>query len=528
MRSSSDIASAPCTDAAGLAGGRLRAALAAACALLGLLALGDKPLDVLALADKPLAWAVGPAATGATGARKAERLEPCHVEGAGEELRCATYPVWEDRAARRGRKIGLRVVVLPALGPDPAPDPILFFAGGPGESAVSAGLDLIDDKELRSRRAIVLVDQRGTGRSNPLDCDLYGPGSHLKGGDRKLLAGPVFPPEAVHRCRQQLEKVADLRLYTTAIGMDDIDEVRAWLGYDKVNLVGGSYGTRAAQVYLRRHPRAVRSVVLNAVAPVDEPLPLHHAYAGKRAVDLLFAECAADPACHAAFPRLADELRAVLERVDRGIKVSIADPRTGRAVEVTPDRGLVAEGIRFMMYGNGARQVPLAIHQAYGGDLAQLVNLSIDQRSRLSSALSEGLFFSITCAEDIPFIDDAAAARETAGTLLGDYRIRQQKRACADWPRGSVPSDVHELVRSDVPVLLFSGERDPVTPPEFGARVASRLPNSLHLVMPHGAHGADGPCADRIVRDFLDRASVKGLDTSCLTTPPPTRFVLAP
>jgi pimeloyl-ACP methyl ester carboxylesterase len=465
-------------------------------------------------------------AAAAAPAKRPERLAPCRLEGIEDELRCGTYQVWEDREARRGRKLALNIVVLPALDPHAALDAIVVFGGGPGEAATEAGRSLADDKELRRHRDVLLVDQRGTGKSNPLVCDLYGPDSHDKGGDRRLLAGELFPPAAVRRCRDRLEQVADLKLYTTALAMDDVDEVRAWLGYPQVNLFGSSYGTRAAQVFLRRHPDVVRSVVLDGVVPVDETLPLHTAYAGKRAVDLLFAECAADRACHAAFPHLAAELQAVMERVDRGVKVRLPDPKSGDTFEVTPSRGLIAEGIRFLTYDTGARRLPLAVQLAYEGDMAQLTAIAIDRRAIIDRMLAMGMAFSVTCAEDLPFIDAAAAAQATAGTLLGDYRIREQKQVCADWPRGSIPADAHQLVRSAVPVLLFSGERDPVTPPEFGQRVASQLTNSLHVVFPHSGHGADGPCARGIIDRFLERASVEGLDVSCAAKTPLPRFVV--
>jgi len=501
----------------------LPAILAALAASAGMSASAAAGVSAPATAAAPAAAAPAPAAAPA---RRPARLAPCRLEGIDEELRCGTYQVWEDREARRGRKISLNIVVLPALGPDPAPDAVVFFSGGPGEAATQAGRSLVDDRELRRHRDVLLVDQRGTGRSNPLNCDFYGPGSHATGADPRLLAGELFPPAAVRQCRDRLEQVADLRLYTTALAMDDVDEVRAWLGYPRVDLFGGSYGTRAAQVYLRRHPGVVRCAVLDGVAPVDEVLPLHHAYAGKRAVDLLLAECAADAACHAAYPNLAAELRAVMERVDRGVAVRLPDPRSGGTFTVKPDRGLVAEGLRFLTYDTGARRLPLAVHMAYQGDMAQLVAIALDRRAIIDRSLSMGMLFSVTCAEDLPFISDAAAAQATAGTLLGDYRIREQKRACAEWPRGSIPADAHQLVRSAVPVLLLSGERDPVTPPEFGQRVASQLPNSLHVVFPHSGHGAEGPCARGIVDRFLARASVKGLDVSCAAKTPPPRFVV--
>jgi pimeloyl-ACP methyl ester carboxylesterase len=462
----------------------------------------------------------------AVAAAPADLLKPCQIEGTTERALCGTYEVWEDREARRGRRIGLNVVVLPALEGAATAGTVSLLEGGPGAAATRDAAGFVEQKELRRHRDVLLVDQRGTGKSNPLNCDFYGPGSHSKPADPKLLAGELFPPAAVRQCRDELSKVADLRFYTTALAMDDLDEVRAWLGYGKLDLQGGSYGTLAAQIYMRRHPDSVRSVVLDGVAPPDEPIPLHHAAAGQRAIDLLFGECAADPACHAAFPNLAAELHAVIARADHGITVRIPDPHTGAPVDVTADRGTIAEGLRFMMYGSAARQVPLAVHRAYQGDLAQLVSLAIQRRSELDHLLSMGLNFSVTCAEDLPFIDDATAARETANTMLGDYRVRQQKAVCAVWPRGAIPADERELVHSDLPVLLISGERDPVTPPEFGQRVAKGLPNGLHVVAPHQGHGADGPCANQVVAAFVERASTKGLDTSCLTATPPLHFQL--
>lgn len=473
---------------------------------------------------KPKAETV-PAPLAGTGPVPAVTVRPhsCRVPGLDEEVKCATYAVWEDREGKRGRKIGLNIVILPALGPHPEPDPIFFFGGGPGEGIAGAAPGLAQLKDGRQKRDIVLVDQRGTGRSNTLDCTLYGDPV-----DFRRVAGDLFPIDQVRACRDKLERVADLRLYTTAFGMDDVDEVREWLGYGKINLAGGSYGTRAAQVYLHRHPTVVRSVVLVAVAPLNELLPLHHAYAGQRALDLLVAECAADAACRAAFPNTKEELRAVMERIAKGVKVTVTDPRTKEKVEVEPTLGLVAEGMRFLMYGEGGRNLPLQIHLAHQGDLVPLVQNAIERRLELDEVLAVGMLFSVTCAEDLPFIDDAAAVRETQGTFLRDYRIRQQKAVCEIWPRGRPPADVHELVRSDVPVLLISGERDPVTPPEFGERVAKKLPNSLHVVVPHGSHGGAGDCTDNLIRAFIDRGSVQGLDASCVKQAPPAAFVTSP
>ena len=451
----------------------------------------------------------------------AVRPAPCTIEGVQGEALCATYPVWEDRAAQAGRRIPLHIVILPAVGPDKAPDPVFYLAGGPGQGATTTAAWKSGDTATRQRRDIVLVDVRGTGRSGPLDCDLYDGGT-----DVAKVAAAAFPVPAARRCREELEKKADLRLYTTALSADDLDEVRAWLGYGKVNLHGGSYGTRMAQVYLKRHPESVRTLVLDGVAPLGEPIPLHHAYAGQRAVDFVLADCAADAACKAAFPRLREELQEVFARLDRGVTVEVADPRTGKKSTVRPDRGLVAEGIRFLLYGDRGGNLPREIHRAAQGNLAPLVELAVGRRLGLDGDLATGLMFSITCAEDLPFIDDATAAQKTRGTLLGDYRIRQQKAVCEVWPRGAVSPADREPLRSDAPVLLLSGERDPVTPPEFAERAARGLPNALNVVFAGGGHGADGDCRNRILAAFLDKGSAQGIDASCAREAPPVQFAV--
>lgn len=435
---------------------------------------------------------------------------PCRVPGYEQEVLCATYPVWENRETRQGRRIGLNIVILPALGPNKQPDPLFLFAGGPGEAATE-GAGGLARSDLRQKRDLVLIDQRGAGRSNPLHCSFYG-----KPVDLRRAAGDLFPVEGARRCRDELEKRADLTQYTTAIFADDVDEVRRWLGYGKVNLHGGSYGTDMAQVYWLRHPETVRSVVLIGVASPKRYNPLGHAAAGQRALDLLLAECAAQAECRAAFPDTRADLKAIRERIEKGVAVTVTNTRTGERQEVRPSWGLVAEGIRFLMYGRVAGSLPLQIRKAAQGDLAPLVQMAIERRLGITEGLYWGLTFSVTCAEDLPFITEEMIREKTAGTYLGDYRIRQQKGVCGVWPRGKLAPEAHELVRSDVPVLLISGERDPVTPPDSAAEAAQEMKNRLHVVIPGGSHGGGGECVDGLMRDFIERGSVEGLDVSCV------------
>jgi pimeloyl-ACP methyl ester carboxylesterase len=452
------------------------------------------------------------------------QLQPCKVPGEAREVDafCGTYQVWENRAAKSGRQIGLKVVLLPALSASPKPDAVFFFAGGPGQAASPLAGAFAGDP-LQKERDIVFVDQRGTGEPNRLGCEL---GGHED--DLQSYLGEMFPVDAVRQCREELEKNADLTLYTTDIAMDDIDEIRAWLGYGRINLFGGSYGTRAAQVYMRRHPESVRAAVLSGVAPMDEPLSLSHAANGQRSLDLLLGWCEKDAACHAKFPAIRADLKAMMDRLAKGpVTAEVKHPRTGKPVQVRLSQNLIADGIRWALYnpGSGA-MLPLLIHQAAGGDFRHLGEASVRSRLGAVSGITMGVLFSVTCAEDIPDIDPAELPARTAGSFLGDYRVRQQMGACSVWPRGQAAKGHREALRSDIPVLLVSGERDPVTPPDFGVRAARFLTRGVRVVIPWASHGGDDPCTIRIQRDFIEKGSGEGLDTSCLGKIEMTPFVL--
>jgi pimeloyl-ACP methyl ester carboxylesterase len=438
------------------------------------------------------------------------RPHACEVAGVAGEALCATLPVWENRDAKSGRRIDLNIVILPALSNDHAPDPLFLLHGGPGAAATDLAPSFARHP-VRERRDIVMIDQRGTGGSNPLQCNFFGDPPDLQ-----RLVTSEFPVDQVRACRQRLEKIADLTQYTTAIAMDDIDEARRWLGYGKIDLWGGSYGSMAAQVYLRRHEAGVRAVVLEGVAPVDELIPLHHAAAGQRAIAILFDKCRAEPQCNTAYPHLREDFAAMFQRVRDGAEVTVHD-RLGRSARVRPGVEALAEGIRHRLYGDTGNALAGMIHRAAAGDLAPIVQAAVDAEIALDSQLAEGLLLSVSCAEQLPYITDAMAARETSGTFLGDLRIRDQQAACAQWVRAPVPPDVHTLVRSNVPVLLISGYRDPVTQPSFAERVAQQLPNSRHLVFPEASHGGTGACGRDLIARFIGRGSAQGLDVSCVT-----------
>jgi len=457
--------------------------------------------------------------------RPRELLRPCTVEGVAEPVLCGSFAVWENRTTQRGRKIDLNIVVVPALGPA-LPDPVFAFAGGPGDFATNSAAGWAQDKAIRAHRDVVLIDQRGTGASHRLDCKVPRDPT-----DVQAYFEPTLPVAEVRRCAAELAQTADLTQYTTSIAADDVDEVRAWLGYDQINLQGGSYGTRAAQVYLRRHGDHVRTVTLIGVSAMDQPLPLFHARDGKLAVDRLFERCARTPDCAAAFP----ELRADHDRVLAGLErarghATVISPVDHQPVAITIPRDIFAEQIRFTMYeATTASLAPYVIHRAAQGDFEPFARLAMLWEPQFRSILAFGMHLSVTCAEDVPRIPPGAVAPATANTYLRGYRVDQQIAACKEWPRGAVPDGFQDPVASSVPVLMVSGPYDPVTPPSWAEHVARELVHALHVTIPEGHHGPGGlshpECFAGLQAQFIERGTTAGLDTACVATMQPPPFI---
>jgi pimeloyl-ACP methyl ester carboxylesterase len=458
-------------------------------------------------------------------------LKPCEVGGSNgaprEQVRCGTFEVFENRQSQSGRKIALKIIVFPATGKDKAPDPLFYIPGGPGSSATEdAPFVAPEFAKIREHRDLVFVDQRGTGGSHPLNCDLFKP------GEPSSYLGDYFPLDEVRKCREQLEPKADLELYTTPIAMNDLDDVRSALGYTRINIIGGSYGTRAAQVYLKLHPDRVRAVVLHGVSPTNQFMPRDFPQHTQRALEGVIAECAADDACHVAFPNLDSEVKSVLARLIRGpVEVEIKSQRASESVRVSLSRDLVAEAIRYMLYQPGAAsRIPLFIHLAAQGKFTPLAEAALSYRQEIVATGSNGMYLSVTCAEDLPAIKPGEGERNGVNTFLGDYRLRQQRAACALWRRAKIPNNYAEPTRSEVPVLILTGQWDPVTPPVYGETVAKYLPHSLHVIVPHGGHGFNGlnglECIDNLIVTFVNTGTTEGLDTSCVNSIVRKGFVL--
>jgi len=441
-------------------------------------------------------------------------LRPCTLQTLEPSAQCGELEVFEDRARGAGRTIRLRVAVIPPQGPASLPDPVFILVGGPGQSAIDNAASYARLlAPLRESRALVFVDQRGTGASNPLACDLY---STQPSG----ALGDFMPLDAVRACRDRLETRADLRFYTTELAVDDLDDVREALKYSRINLEAASYGTRVALLYLRRHGAHVRSAVLRSVSPPWARQPLHFAEDSQASLDSLVAACQAEAACHWAFPRVQTELDSVLTRLERApatVELSGADSG-GAARRIQLGRGGFAEKVRFMLYDPGlSMMLPLLISQAYEGNFLPFAELADEIAQSVSRMVSNGMYLSVTCAEDVARISPADAATIRQGTFLRNYRVQQQRAACELWPKGRLDDAYEAPIVSRVPVLLISSAIDPVTPPRGAAEAARTLSGSTHLVVPNGAHSPSTPCVMGIAAGFIMAASASGLDSTCLS-----------
>lgn len=463
-----------------------------------------------ATADSPAARRVGTLS-----------LEPCTLAAPNSPgtipAFCGKLPVAENRAAPAGRQIELAVALVPSRAKRPLPDPVFMLAGGPGQSALEAfpGAAAAFRDVLRDRN-VVLVDQRGTGGSNRLACPQP---------DAAVGADPFGDPAAARRfaaaCLAGL--AADARFYTTSDAVLDLEEVRAAIGAAQVNLVGVSYGTRVALEYLRRHPDRTRTVVLDGVVPPGLALGAEHARNLEDALDAHFAICEADATCRERFGPPRARLAALLDELRRApLTVRFRDPLSDAAREerLTPDA--VAGVVRLYAYvPQLAAMLPRSLAEAGAGRPEVLMAQAAMIQDLVGEQITFGMQLSVICAEDA---DRLRVDPADADTLLGTAFVTSLLAQCEVWPRGRRPADFNAPVRSDRPVLLLSGQLDPVTPPRYGEEVVRHLPNGRHLVAPGQGHNVFGSgCAPQLMGRFIATADAKALDASCLQqlVPPP-------
>lgn len=463
----------------------------------------------------------GPSSARAQPSQSKLVLTPCQVPDVREELRCGTYEVFENRQARRGRKLPLKIVILPARKPHPEEGPVFCLSGGPGETNTEFANYFLAST-LRHHHDIVLVDSRGTGEGHRLACSTPRSDDRLEG----YLKTP-FAPEIARACRRELEQRFDLSQYSTAAMVDDFDEVRQALGYDKINLDGGSFGTYAALMYIRAYGEHVRSAYLASLVTLENRVPLYHSQAAQWALDRLFEQCEADVACHAAYPRLREDFSAVLARLRHGpVRAWVRHPVTGARTESGLTEQAFADAVRVMMYsGARGREVPFLIEQAKAGDFDPFAEKAINSSREFYANMPMGLYYAVTCSEFVSRIRPEEIESATRGSYAGSWRVRDQMASCQAWPKTLLPDGYFAPFRSDVPALLISGDTDPAAPPHWGEEVHSFLPNSIHLVVP-GGHVPKTTCTDSIADAMFRTGSTRGLSLGCVADLRPAAFKL--
>lgn len=435
---------------------------------------------------------------------------------------CTTLKVqenWDDPASR---SIELAIALVPSRAPKPKADPVFMLAGGPGQSARESWRAVASSfKDVLAERHVILLDQRGTGGSNRFDCPMpkdYDP--------LATTVDPALAAQSARECVAAAKDSHDARYYTTEDAARDLDQVRQRLGATQINLVGVSYGTRMAQIYYKRYPAAVRSMVLDSVVPNDLALGTEHAINLDAALRAQLGRCTADADCQKAFgDPYATLMQMAKDLAAAPRMITVRDPRTGEAGEHPLSPSMLASVARLYTYQTEmVALLPVTLKEAQAGRYEPLIAQALMINDDLGSQLSSGMHWSILCAEDAPLYQPRP---QDAGLLLGEEFITTTMAFCAEWPKRSIGADYHAPAAGDVPTLILSGEFDPVTPPRYGDQVAKGLSHARHLVVPGQGHSVMGRgCGPKLVSEFIKTADAKALDADCLSTQTAAPFFL--
>jgi len=438
--------------------------------------------------------------------------------GATTAAYCAPFSVPENRDKPEARKIDLKVALIKSEAERADSDLVVFLAGGPGQAAVETYPQIAAAlAPLRRHHHILLVDQRGTGQSHPLDCKDSSAEARktdaLDEGEAGFDAQKFR--DALAKCLAEVGKNADPTQYTTTIAAQDLEDLRNALGSPQFDLVGVSYGTRMAQQYLMRHPDGVRSVVLDSVAPNELVFGQEFAQNLEDALKAQFALCAKNAACAKAFSDPYASLQQLRETLRaKPVEYAFRDPLTFASTTMRMTERRLAGLVRLFAYApETSALLPLSIAEGLKGNYTPLAGQTQLLHDDMSTSMNGGMQASVVCAEDADLLHDNA---DSGATLLGTSLIDALRAMCAVWPRGTRPADFHTPIQSDKPVFVLEGELDPVTPPRYGEQVMKGLSNAKLLVTKGQGHNVIGRgCIPKLVGEFVEKLEPKKLDAAC-------------
>lgn len=443
------------------------------------------------------------------------RVHPCTQGRHKVAALCGTFGVFENRAAHSGKVIQLALAVLKAA--HPSRDAIALIEGGPGLGAVADAAAIADAQDpvlapFKNDYDVVFVDNRGMGSSNPTRCNI------APYGDMPAYFLQIWPSSILSACYRRYSATSDPSAYNTNNAVDDLDDVRAALGYRKLLLYGGSYGSFFSFVYIRRHPEQVRLAVLEGIlAPHFEPLP-GAPDAAQTAIDDLARKCSNDPSCSRHFPNFMLQFQAVLRRFQNGpVSISVQNGRTKKLETVRLSKEVLVDRIRENLYiPQTAAYLPYAVDRAYHFDYVPIGRM-IDLWSQfIGRAQDAGTNLAYRCADLDPFISESELRAAAVTSFAGDLRVQAERHACDIWKVDPMPASFNEPVQSATPILMVSGTDDPVTPPKYAQAALRYLSNGTLVLVKGAGHGVDTECTNRLMIAFIRNGSAKGIDaTSC-------------
>lgn len=450
-------------------------------------------------------------------------LADCRVENFDGIAQCATVSVPDDHSLPNGKRVDIFLAVLPSLARRPEADPLFLFAGGPGQAASDQGRIGMALNDIRKSRQIVLVDQRGTGKSKTLTCD----GSETD--KNKDALSESLNADLAKLERDWAKCVATMKgnpaTHRTDDYIDDLELVRKGLGYEKINVWGGSYGSRVALRYLKRFPMSIRTAMLDGVAPTSLRLPDDAMTTSEALLKAAIVACAESKACAKAYPNLYGTLDALIAKLRATPQaVTFMHPITGQPLSgVVTDRAVISFLWPLLYQPEAARLIPELINSAAAGNFAPMAaTMTASSISETEMAVVQR--FAVMCAEDM--LGRTAPAMERFKSLSDVFY-----GFCKSLSHGKVEPEFFEPTTSDIPTLLFSGTLDPVTPPSQGTLAAKTLTQSKHVIARGAGHIVlQQACARRLMSKFVTAGNIAGAIDTCepeLNRPRPLFYVNA-